>query len=86
MGLNDYLSSQRPEDQKKVDEDHAEMNCRFFLRSVPGFEFIRPLPDIGLRPAFTFSNTGQHPILNAHALLSGRLQGRKVPLLNSQQE
>jgi len=48
MGLNDYLSSQRPEDQKQVDEDRAEMNARFFLRSIPELEFIRSLPGIGM--------------------------------------
>ena len=88
MDLNDYLASQRPEDQKKVDEDHAEMNCRFFLRSVPGFEFIRPLPDIGLWPCFYFFKTlDNFPILiRLPFILAGCRAGKYHFLIRSKNE
>jgi len=59
MDLNEYLKSKNPEDQKKIEQEQATMNARFFLRGLPKFEFSRSLPDIGWFNCFVTAKKNQ---------------------------
>jgi len=54
MDLNEYLSSQNPEEAERERLNQAEMDVRYFLRAFPAFQYQKALPGIGFFFFFFF--------------------------------